>query len=193
MKGQINTDTRTGPSLPLSDRLMRLVWGVVWTVAFRTSPRPLHAWRAMLLRLFGAQIGRNVHVYPSVIIWAPWRLEIGEESGIGDRAILYTQDHIRIGRRAVISQGAHLCAGTHDYTQPGFPLIPQPICVGDHVWIAAEAFIHPGVTIADGAVIGARSVVTRDMPEWTVCSGFPCIPLKPRPRFDLHLVGESIA
>jgi putative colanic acid biosynthesis acetyltransferase WcaF len=187
MTTQINADTYTGPSLPLSDRLKRLVWNVVWTFAFRPSPRPLHSWRAMLLRLFGARIGRGVHVYPSVTVWAPWRLEIGDESGIGDRAILYTQDTVRIGKRAVISQGAHLCAGSHDYTQPGFPLITRPINIGDHVWVAAEAFVHPGVSIAEGSVIGARSVVTRDMPEWTVCSGFPCVPIKPRPR-----LGSSI-
>ncbi|MHA3772802.1 WcaF family extracellular polysaccharide biosynthesis acetyltransferase [Verrucomicrobiota bacterium sgz303538] len=180
MTAQINSDTYTGPSLPLSDRLKRLIWNAVWALLFRTSPRPFHRWRAMLLRLFGAKIGRGVHVYPSASIWAPWRIEIGDQSGVGDRVILYSQDFIRIGRRAVVSQGAHLCAGTHDYNAPGFPLITRPITIGDNVWIAAEVFIHPGVTVADGAVVGARSVVINNLPEWTVCSGFPCQPLKKR-------------
>ncbi|GAB4016667.1 hypothetical protein GCM10028808_45850 [Spirosoma migulaei] len=89
-------------------------------------------------------------------------------------------EKIKIGRRTVISQGTHLCGGTHDYTKPGFPLVAKPIIIGDHVWVAAESFIHPGVTIGNGCVIGARSVVTKDMPGWKVCSGYPCKPIKDR-------------
>ena len=137
-----------------------------------------------MLRAFGARIGRGVHVYPAVRIWAPWNLEIGDESGIGNGANLYAQDRIRIGRRVVISQGAHLCTGTHDYRVPGYPLRTRPIDVGDHAWVAAEAFIHPGVRIGTGTVIGARAVVTRDMPDWMICAGHPCTPLKPRPPLD---------
>lgn len=183
MRNVINSDTYTGPSLPLNDRLRRFLWNAVALLLFRPSPRPLHGWRSFLLRLFGAKIGRGVHVYPTVSIWAPWRLEIGDETGVGDHAILYSQAEICIGRRSVISQGAHLCAGTHDYTQPGFSLITRPITIGDHVWVAAEAFVHPGVTIPNGTVVAARSVVLKDLPEWMVCSGFPCVPLKERPRF----------
>jgi putative colanic acid biosynthesis acetyltransferase WcaF len=105
---------------------------------------------------------------------------VGDESGIGDRAIVYNQGQITIGTRVVISQGVHLCAGTHDYTKAGFPLVTKPITIGNQVWIAAETFIHPGVTIGDGAVIGARSVVTKSMPAWKVCTGHPCQPLKDR-------------
>ncbi len=147
---------------------------------FRPSPRPFHAWRAALLRLFGAKIGRGVHVYPRAREWAQWKLEMGDESGVADDAILYSMAPIVLGRRVVVSQGAHLCAGTHDFEDPGFPLVAKPIRVGDRAWIAAEAFVHPGVTIGEGAVIGARSVVTGDMPAWTVCAGHPCKPIKPR-------------
>jgi len=103
---------------------------------------------------------------------------------VGDGAILYSQGMIRLGRRTVVSQGAHLCAGTHDYEQPGFPLITRPITVSANAWLAAECFIMPGVTIGEGAVIGARSVVTKDMPAWMVCAGHPCRPLKPRHRIE---------
>jgi putative colanic acid biosynthesis acetyltransferase WcaF len=109
-------------------------------------------------------------------------VEIGEETGVADGATLYSQGKITMGCRVVISQGAHLCAGTHDYEKRGFPLVTAPISVGDEAWIAAEAFVHPGVTIGEGAVIGARSVVTKDMPAWMVCAGFPCKPLKERKR-----------
>ncbi|MDX1953709.1 MAG: putative colanic acid biosynthesis acetyltransferase [Verrucomicrobiota bacterium] len=125
-------------------------------------------------------MGRDCHIYPAAIIWAPWNLICGNEVGVAQNAILYNQALITLGNRAVISQGAHLCTGTHDYEDAGFPLVAYPITVGDHAWVAAEAFIHPGVSIGIGTVIGARSVVTKDTPEWMVCGGHPCKPIKPR-------------
>lgn len=142
----------------------------------------MHFWRSALLRVFGAKIGRGVHVYPNVRIWAPWNLEIADGAGVGDGAILYSQGPIRLGKWCVISQGAHLCTGTHDFNALGFPLIVKPITVGDSCWVAAEAFVHPGVTLGEGTVVGARSVVTKDLPAWTICSGFPAEVLKPRKR-----------
>lgn len=180
----INMDTRRGPSFSMSNRLARVAWGLVECTLFRWSPRPLHAWRAFLLRLFGARVGRNVHVYPGVRIWAPWNLAIGNDTGCASGTILYSQGKINLGNRVVVSQGAHLCTGTHDYNTCGFPLRTRPITVGDDAWIAAEAFIHPGIRIGCGTVIGARAVVTADMPDWTVCAGHPCQPLKPRIRPD---------
>jgi putative colanic acid biosynthesis acetyltransferase WcaF len=176
----VNTNTHTGPSFSLSNRLGRVVWQLCSFLFFQYSPRPFHKWRAFLLQCFGAKVGRGVHVYPGVKIWAPWNLELSDECGIASGAILYSQGKITIGRQAVISQGAHLVTGTHDYSQAGFPLITKPIHIGDQTWIAAEVFIHPGVIIHDGCVVGARSVVTKDMPSWMVCSGFPCKPIKPR-------------
>jgi len=132
--------------------------------------------------MFGAQVGAGVHVYASAEVWAPWNLEIGDGSAIGRKATVYSQGRITLGRRVVISQGAHLCAGTHDFEAPGFPLVTKPIVVRDDAWIAAEAFIHPGVTVGEGCVVGARSVVVEDLPEWSVCTGFPARPLRPRRR-----------
>ena len=179
-----NEDTFTGASFSLGNRVARVIWGITYLVLFRYSPRPLHAWRAMLLRLFGAKIGDGAHVYPSVKIWAPWNIEIGEESGIADGVNLYSQGRITIGKRTVVSQGTYICAGTHDYTRRGFPLITKPIVIEDHAWVAAEVFIHPGVIIGEGSVVGARSVVTKDTPPWMICSGFPCIPLRQRELTD---------
>jgi putative colanic acid biosynthesis acetyltransferase WcaF len=178
-----NQDTFSGPSFSLRNRIGRVLWNVVYLFFFRYSPTPMYRYRSFLLRLFGAKIGRGVHVYPGVKIWAPWNLTINGESGIGDNVIIYSQGEIKIGYRVVISQRAHLIAGTHDYTVPGFPLITKPIIVNDHVWIAAEAFIHPGITIGEGCVIAARAVVTKDMPAWMVCAGHPCEPIKQRPNF----------
>jgi len=175
-----NQDTFIGPSFSFRNRVARVFWSLVANTLFRYSPKPMHVWRSFLLRLFGAHVGRGVHVYPGVKIWAPWNLVLGDECGIASGVILYSQGKIEVGKRSVISQGAHLCAGTHDHTKIGFPLVTKPIYIGDQVWVAAEAFIHPGVTIGNGAVVGARSVVASDQPEWMICSGFPCQPIKKR-------------
>ncbi len=175
-----NTDTFSGPSFSLRNRVARLIWNGVYLLLFRYSPRPLHAWRRMLLRLFGARVGRDVHVYPGAKFWAPWNVELADECGIANGVLVYSQGRITIGVRTVISQGVNICSGTHDYTKKGFPLITKPIVIGKYVWIAAEAFIHPGVTIGEGCVVGARSVVTQNMPPWMVCAGHPCKPLKER-------------
>lgn len=176
----VNENTFTGPSFSIKNRVSRVIWGMAYIIFFKPSPRNLHKWRCLVLRSFGAKVGSGVHVYPAVKIWAPWNLVLHDECGIANGAILYSQGSITVGRRAIISQGTHICTGTHDYTKPGHPLYTLPIVIGDNAWVAAEAFIHPGITIGEGCVIGARSVVTKDMPAWTVCSGHPCKPLKPR-------------
>lgn len=168
-------DPYRGPSFSLKHRLRRQLWNIVYLIFFRISPRPFHAWRALLLRLFGATLGTGCHVYPSAKIWAPWNLILGDFVGVGDSAILYSMEKIIIGNYAVISQGAYLCGGTHDYNSENFQLVIKPIVIGMHVWVCAEAFIHPGVVIPDGAVIGARAVATKNLlSAWTVYAGNPC-------------------
>lgn len=180
----VNQDTHTGPSFSFGNRMKRVIWNVSYTIFFRFSPIPLHGWRSFLLRMFGAKVGKAVHVYPKVKIWAPWNLELADQCGVANHAILYSQAKISIGHRSTVSQGVHLCAGTHDYTKPGFPTIAKPIKIGDHSWIAAEAFVHPGVVIGNGCIIGARSVVSQNMPDWMVCTGHPCEPIKARDDKD---------
>lgn len=178
----VNIDTRTGPSFSLRNRLARLLFDGTWYLLAQWTPNPLHGWRRWLLRRFGARIGRHAHIYGKVRIWAPWNLEVGEYSGIGNGVTLYCQGKIVIGRRVVISQGAHLCGGTHDYTDPGFRLVPRDIIIGDDVWIAAEAFVHPGVTVGDGAILGARGVAVKSLEPWTIYAGNPARAVKRRPH-----------
>lgn len=180
----INENTISGPSFSFRNRVFRTVWMCAYLLLFRYSPKPMHKWRALILRLFGAKIGKDTHVYPKVIIWAPWNLELDDECGIANGVNLYNQGMITIGKRAIISQDAYLCTGTHDFTRRGFPLVTRPISVGDNAWVAAQVFIHPGVTVGEGTVLGARSVVTKDMPAWTICAGFPCKPLRERVIID---------
>ncbi len=163
------------PSFSVTNRLLRALWAVVYLMFFRISPRPFHLWRVLLLRVFGARIGRGCHIYPSVKVWAPWNLQIGNFSGVGDGANLYSMDRIEIGDYVAISQGAMLCGGTHDYNSPNFQLVVKPIVVGTHAWVCAEAFLHPGVIVPEGVVIGARAVVTKSLPlAWAVYAGNPC-------------------
>jgi len=176
----INENTHSGPSFSLKSRIGRLIWSIFYFVLFRYSPRPVHGWRRAILRLFGAKIGKGVHVYPGLKVWAPWNLEISDFAGVASGVNLYSQGKITIGKYAVVSQGSHICAGTHVYEVPGFPLITKPIIIGDYAWVAADVFVHPGVKIGEGAVIGARSVVATDIPEWKIAVGFPCKVIKDR-------------
>ena len=156
---------------------------VLWTLMqplFRFSPRPCFAWRRFLLRCFGAKLGRNVHVYPSAMIYFPWNLEAGDESAIGEYAYIYNLGRVTIGARATISHRAHLCAGTHDHTKSAFPLLRPPIFIGDQSWVCADAFVGPGVTIGEGAIVGAGAVVTKDVAPWMIAIGNPARAIKRR-------------
>ncbi len=174
------TVASAGPSFSLSNRFRRAVWNLVYHVMFRLSPVFFHEWRSILLRLFGAEIGKGCHIYPRAAIWAPWNLKTGDFVGIADDVKLYNQAEIVIGDLTVISQGSHICTGTHDYQKKAFPVIIKPVTIGKRAWICADAFIHPGVSIGEGAVVGARSVVTRDIKKWTVCAGNPCTEIRKR-------------
>jgi putative colanic acid biosynthesis acetyltransferase WcaF len=151
----------------------RLMWELVRFPLFALSPRQFWAWRRMLLRVFGATIGQQVHIYPSVKIAVPWNVAIGDYAAIGEGAILYSLGEISVGERATISQYAHLCAGTHDYRDPSMPLVRASISVGAGAWICADAFIGPGVTVGNRAIVGARAVAMRNVAECVVVVGNP--------------------
>lgn len=163
------------------EKLARVLWAGA-SPLFARSPRFLYGWRNMLLRLFGAKVGRAVRIYPSVRIFAPWQLEVGDWATLGPEVLVYNLGNITIGASTVISQGAHLCAGTHDYTKPEFPLLKLPIHIGDEVWIAAEAFVGPGVTVGKGAVLGARAVVMKSVAAGKVAVGNPARMLRKKKK-----------
>jgi putative colanic acid biosynthesis acetyltransferase WcaF len=159
--------------------LARIAWSCAQPL-FRFSPRIFFVWRTLLLRAFGARIGSNVHIYNSATIYLPWNLEVGSWSSIGEHAYIYNLGKIRIGEKATVSQRAHLCAGTHDFSKPDLPLMKPPIAVGDQVWICADAFVGPGVTVGEGAIVGARSVVVKDVEAWSIVAGNPARFIKRR-------------
>lgn len=168
------------------NRFYRLAWGVVWFLLYRPSPKVLHSWRCLLLRLFGAKLGTPVYVYPSTKIWAPWNLEMGDHSTLADNVDCYSVDKIVIGSNSTVSQYSYLCSASHDYADPAIledpkmPLLSSPITIGDHVWITSDVFVGPGVTVGDGAVVLARSSVFADLPSWKVASGNPATVKKDR-------------
>lgn len=156
------------------EQVGRLLWAMAQPF-FSLSPRLFWRWRRTILRLFGAKVGANVHIYPSVRITIPWNLTLGDRCSVGDRAILYALGPITIGTNSTISQGAHLCAGSHDWRQAEMPLMKPPIIVGENCWIAADAFVGPNVTIGASVVIGARAVAFRDIPTGAIAIGNPAI------------------
>ncbi len=170
------------PAFSASDRIRRLIWNICWTVFYRFSPRPLHAWRAMLLRLFGATIGPDCHFYPGSKIWAPWNLICADQVTAADGVEIYNPAPLTLGSHAILSQGAYLCGATHDYDDPGFPLLAYAMQVGAYAWVCARASVAPGVQVGEGAVLGLGSVATRNLEAWTVYAGAPAAKVKERQR-----------
>jgi putative colanic acid biosynthesis acetyltransferase WcaF len=152
---------------------LRVLWTIVEPVFFTFSPRIFYGWRNFILKVMGAKIGSQVKIFPSSRIMFPWLLEVGDHSVISWNVKIYNLGKITIGHDTVISQYAHLCGGTHDYQGLRFTLLRTGLTIGNHVWIAADAFIGPGVKINDGVVVGARAVVVKDVPGLTVVAGNP--------------------
>jgi putative colanic acid biosynthesis acetyltransferase WcaF len=165
---------------PPGNRVARAVWEICWTVLCSPTPKPLNSWRLFWLRLFGAKIHGTPFVHPRARIEMPWNLTLHDRACLGDRANAYSLAEIEIGARATIAQEAYLCTGSHDFEQPNMPLIVAKITVGEDTFIGARAFVLPGVTIGARSVIGACSVVTRDVPENVIATGNPCKVVRPR-------------
>lgn len=161
------------PAPGFGNRLARLAWGMAWLLLYRPSPTPLHGWRRFLLRCFGARIGTRAHPYPSARVWAPWNLTMEEGSCLGLGVDVYNVAPVHLGRWSIVSQRAYLCTASHDIRNPGFRLTGAPIRIGEHAWIAASAFVGPGVTVGSGAIAGACAVVTRDVPPRGIVAGNP--------------------
>ena len=162
-----------GPSFALSHRLFRLVWQASWLLLAAWTPPPLRRWRRRVLVAFGARLAPGADVRASARVWYPPNLVMGNGAVLGPGATCYNIARVTIGARTVVSQGAHLCTGSHDLADPHFQLVAKPIVLGDRVWIAAEAFVGPGVMAGDGAVLGARAAAFSDLSAWTVYRGNP--------------------
>lgn len=169
-----------GPSFSRRNRVLRAVWIVVWAVFASWTPTVLHPWRRCLLRLFGARIDGKSDVRGSARVWYPPNLTMEANTILDHRVNCYNMAPILIKRNSIVSQGAFLCCGTHDYRRDDFQLVARPIVIQEGCWIAAEAFVGPGVTVGAGAVLGARAVALTDVEENSVYVGNPARKIKPR-------------
>lgn len=168
------------PNTSARSRLSRACWAFAYVLLFRPSPRPLHAWRAFLLRLFGARLGPHSRIYPRARIWAPWNLVCEDTVCIADDAEIYNPATVTLRSHSIISQQAYLCGATHDYEDPAFPMIWAPITIGRYAWIGARAVVQMGIIVHDGAILGLGSIATRHLEPWTVYAGIPARKIRER-------------
>lgn len=165
----------------VSNKIRRAIWNITYLILFRPfSLRIFKKWRIFILRIFGAKVSWSSMINSSVKIWAPWNLEVGDYSCLGQRVNCYNQGLVSLKNNVTVSQDCSLCASSHDYTSKYHTLFLSPIVINDKAWIAAEAFVGPGVSIGEGSVIGARSSVFKDVASWVVVGGNPAKLIKKR-------------
>lgn len=152
-------------------RLTETLWEIIGQTLFRMTFHNWYGIRNRLLNLFGAKIHPTARIRPTVKITHPWNLAVGANTAIGDHAILFCLGQVSVGARCTISQYSHLCAASHDFTRKDMKLITPGITVGDDAWIAADAFVGPGINIGEGAILGSRASAYKDLDEWTIYGG----------------------
>lgn len=155
------------------ERLRLALWDYVWLLLCVWTPKPLNPWRLLWLRLFGAKLHGTPFVHQRARIQIPWNLTLHHRACLGDRANAYSLGEIEIQAHATVAQEAYLCTGTHKFDDAALPLQTAKITIGAHSFIGARAFILPGVTIGERAVVGACSVVTKDVAANTKVKGNP--------------------
>lgn len=168
------------PTFTLRHKIIRATFIIAWLVLARWTPPQMRRWRNVLLRAFGARIHRTANIYSSVRIWFPANLSMDKHSCLGANVNCYSIAEVHIGERAVVSQGAHLCTGSHHVDDPNFQLYAAPIFIGAGAWIAADAFVGPGVDIGKGAVLGARGVTVKDLEPGVIYAGNPAKRIRAR-------------
>jgi putative colanic acid biosynthesis acetyltransferase WcaF len=165
---------------PGSNRMLRVLWEFCWFVFCAWTPKPFNEWRLFWLRVFDAKIDGKPFVHQRARIAIPWNLTLHDHACLGDRANAYTLGEIEIGARATVAQEAYLSSATHDFTRSELPLVTAKITIGEDSFIGARAFVLPGITIGPRSIIGACSVVTRDVPADVIAAGNPCRVLRSR-------------
>ena len=165
---------------PGSERILRALWEFCWFLFCVWTPKPLNPWRLFWLRVFDAKIDGTPFVHQRARIAIPWNLTMHDRACLGDRANAYNLGEIEIGARATVAQEVYLSTGSHDFAQSGMPLTVAKITIGEDAFIGARAFVLPGITIGARSIIGACSVVTRDIPESAIAAGSPCRVIKSR-------------
>lgn len=162
-------------------RVAALAWEFCWGVFCRWTPKPCNPWRLLWLRIFGAKIDGNPFVHQRARVQLPWNLTLHDRATLGDGANAYSLGEIEVKCRAIVAQEAYLCTGTHDFSSPHLPLQVGKITVGEDAFVAARAFVMPGISIGPRAIVGAAAVVTRDVPADAIVAGNPARRIGDRP------------
>lgn len=163
-----------GRSRPIEAAWLLVHW------LFISSWIPGSAHRRIILRLFGAKIGNRVILKPFVRVKFPWRLEVGDDSWIGEDVWIDNLDRVAIGSNCCISQGTYLCTGSHDWSRSTFDLSTRQIDIMDGAWLAAFCVVGPGVRVGAGAVLALGSVATQDLESWYIYKGNPAAKIRRR-------------
>lgn len=183
-----NPDPFVRPTFGPWNRLRRLTWQIAYLIVFRYTPTIMHGWRCVVLRAFGARLGKRNFIYPSAKIWAPWLLETGDVVTIARGVEVYNPGGVLLGHHTILSQDAYLCGATHDYNSLTFDFVSRRIETRPYVWICAKAIVLPGVTCGTGSVLAAGAVTSKDLDEWTVYAGNPARAVTQRAQFDVEAV-----
>jgi len=173
--------------------LVRALWLYANAVFCQNPLNTSTRFTSALLRMFGAKIGRNCNIKPSVKFKSPWLIEVGDNTWIGEYAWLDSVSLIRIGANVCISQGVLLCAGGHDMTDPLFGMIEGPIIIEDGVWVGARATILPGAHLATHSIITAGSVFSGSTEPYGIYSGNPARLIRRRVLTDGGMAPEIAA
>ena len=179
LKNKNQKDAYTSP-WSKKEAIMIRVWELTWTVFVRWMPKFCYPWYLFLLKLFGCQISGKPFIAPSCRIYAPWLLKIEDKACLGLRCEIYNLGPVEVKTRATVAQYAYLCNGTHDFSDPRSPLLVGEMKIGKDVFIGAKAIVLPGLFLADGTVIGAGAVVTKDTEPYGIYGGNPAKYLKKR-------------
>lgn len=171
------------PVFSVRDKFLRLLWKMIWFLFCSWTPAPFHTWRILVLRLFGAKIGKTNAVYPDCKIWAPWLLQTEDVVTIGPGVEIYNPGGVYLGHHSILSQQAYLCGATHDYNAFDFKYIKKKIQIHSYAWICSKAIVLPGVNCGEGSVLGAGSITSKDLDPWKVYAGNPAELVKNRTNF----------
>ena len=178
-----NSDSYKRPSFSTSDKIKRLFWQITWLILCRWTPKPLHKWRSIILRLFGAKIGDSNFIYPSCKIWAPWLLITDDVVTIGPWVEIYNPGSVYLAHHTILSQDSFLCGASHDYNTIEFTYLKKPIKLEAYSWVCAKAMVLPGVTLGEGSILGAGGVTSKSLEPWSIYAGNPAKFVKNRIDF----------
>lgn len=178
-----NTNYMQSFPAPMSknERLKRMIWCAVRAIAVRWLPPVFcFGWVRYIYCLFGAKVDKTAKIYPSADVFMPWNLEVGSWSTIGGQVHILNAAPFIVGKDCNVSERAYICCASHNIQSDVHEQVHKPIIMQDRSWVAAEAFVGMGITIGEGAVVGARAAVFKDVEPWTVVGGNPAKFIKKR-------------